>query len=182
MFQFTHPRGVRHKPKLTFHFAQFGFNSRTREGCDVPHLRRFFLLPKFQFTHPRGVRHPVYRLATGLDEFQFTHPRGVRLIDKRRPNKFTYVSIHAPARGATFLVLKKAKCEAGFNSRTREGCDEIIALVFELLYVSIHAPARGATVLGFIYLFLRSYNAFFAKYYIVSCFCVYYAYFLLASY
>lgn len=51
------------------------------------------------------------------------------------------------------------------------------SLYQDIVMVSIHAPARGATVLGFIYLFLRSYNAFFAKYYIVSCFCVYYAYF-----
>ncbi len=87
-------------------------------------------------------------------KFQFTHPRGVR-------------------RGFFCALI----FFLSFNSRTREGCDYIFSAAQVHQRVSIHAPARGATVLGFIYLFLRSYNTFFAKYYIVSCFCVYYAYF-----
>ena len=54
--------------------------------------------------------------------FQSTHPRGVRL-EIRSEAYQRYVSIHAPARGATY----------------NEGC-----LVYKWL-VSIHAPARGAT-------------------------------------
>ena len=57
------------------------------------------------------------------------------------------VSIHAPARGAThdtgyiFIIC------SSFNPRTREGCDAI-QIERELgIAVSIHAPARGATII-----------------------------------
>ena len=75
VFQFTHPRGVRYVPnKISVHLYvsihapargaitstcapgdTTGFNSRTREGCDVIAAG---LDPEgtFQFTHPRGVR------------------------------------------------------------------------------------------------------------------------------
>ena len=54
------------------------------------------------------------------------------------------VSIHAPAKGATFFILffLRFKC---FNSRSREGSDIYkVRLVFDV-GVSIHAPAKGAT-------------------------------------
>ena len=75
------------------------FNSRTREGCDFPAAR------------PQQA-----------SVFQFTHPRGVRYIHKEILMA-TDVSIHAPARGAITTVMEIAR-KAGFNSRTREGCDE----------------------------------------------------------
>ena len=74
------------------------------------------------------------------------------------------VSIHAPARGAIRLK-RKEKRDNGFNSRTREGCDNPLplylnAMKFQFTHpqgvrcdtannavvrlVSIHAPARGA--------------------------------------
>ena len=78
------------------------------------------------------------------------------------------VSIHAPARGATFLFAEESiripcfnprtreGCDTGratkrweaacFNPRTREGCDENVHEEADFDYlVSIHAPARGAT-------------------------------------
>ena len=55
--------------------------------------------------------------------FQFTHPGGVRHIRWCVPALTTCVSIHAPGRGATVLVVN-AEQSAG---------------------VSIHAPGRGAT-------------------------------------
>ncbi len=56
-------------------------------------------------------------------KFQFTHPRGVRLHFPDLP-EYDTVSIHAPARGAmiTFWLNMVKNC---FNSRTREGCDEV---------------------------------------------------------
>jgi len=77
------------------------FNPRTREGCDK--------LP-VEFLRDLGL-------------FQSTHPRGVRLGDRVKFEGHTYVSIHAPARGATADA----------------------AAFFDKSYVSIHAPARGAT-------------------------------------
>ena len=56
----------------------------------------------------------------------------------------TIVSIHAPARGAT--TTDHRECQNGcFNSRAREGRDEIAVGNLFLHLVSIHAPARGAT-------------------------------------
>ena len=77
----------------------------------------------FQFTHPRGVRHGTAKFGNLRIGFQFTHPRGVRHQQNVRNLTTTKVSIHAPARGATFLrylTYGRAGC---FNSRTREGCD-----------------------------------------------------------
>jgi len=78
------------------------------------------------------------------------------------------VSIHAPARGATFCFLYTVTGLISFNPRTREGCDRKVGSApwlrkrFQSTHprgvrpqgarrsrhrkeVSIHAPARGAT-------------------------------------
>ena len=55
-------------------------------------------------------------------QFQFTHPRGVRRAFMAFAASLL-VSIHAPARGATNNPATHRKSGAGFNSRTREGCD-----------------------------------------------------------
>ena len=84
-----------------------------------------------------------------------------------RANRFTRISIHAPARGATFTLLLQIINYSYFNPRSREGSDAILPPF--LLYssnfnprsregsdphdclrphaqsISIHAPARGAT-------------------------------------
>ena len=58
------------------------------------------------------------------------------------------VSIHAPARGATrfrCLLCLNLRC---FNPRSRKGSDTLrTVFAFQPLLVSIHAPARGATFL-----------------------------------
>ena len=119
----------------------------------------------FQSTHPHGVRRGRKWICSGLMEFQSTHPHGVRqkIIE---PIKHRYsfnprtrtgcdvtlpivgqdreVSIHAPARGATFrtaLRMMSVKFQSthphgvrpvpsalsvgteSFNPRTRTGCD-----------------------------------------------------------
>ena len=55
-----------------------------------------------QFTHPRGVRQKMRREADEAMTFQFTHPRGVRLGIVPSALAEGDVSIHAPARGATY--------------------------------------------------------------------------------
>ena len=100
-FQFTHPGGVRLRAshsrrksiRVSIHAPgrgateqavrsqqhKDGFNSRTREGCDLS---------------------PCFHLSSSL-LFQFTHPGGVRLQERMRKGQITAVSIHAPGRGAT---------------------------------------------------------------------------------
>ena len=105
--------------------------------------------------------------------FQSTHPRGVRpeLVKLIRERVIT-ISIHAPARGATLMVLftktllflfqsthprgvrqkstkHTQKSNFYFNPRTREGCDMgKLDDPTALGAISIHAPARGATDQG----------------------------------
>ncbi len=54
-FQSTHPRGVRLVTHLLVVIKVY-FNPRTREGCDIFVVRKYFLIKRFQSTHPRGVR------------------------------------------------------------------------------------------------------------------------------
>ena len=58
------------------------------------------------------------------------------------------VSIHAPARGATFHGRLVGRGAAGFNPRPRAGGDRLKSWGGSAQPdVSIHAPARGATTL-----------------------------------
>ena len=55
------------------------------------------------------------------------------------------VSIHAPAWGATVLLLMMWSSATSFNPRTRVGCDDNDDVFSLQDGVSIHAPAWGAT-------------------------------------
>ena len=119
-FQFTHPQGVRFADsfgrlfvKVSIHapargaifrvgnkFSLYGFNSRTRKGCDHE-IEYHFERQWFQFTHPQGVRYCVLHILLPL-----------------------LVSIHAPARGAICFQESK-NTNRCFNSRTRKGCDQL---------------------------------------------------------
>ena len=56
-----------------------------------------------------------------------------------------FVSIHAPAWGATETVDSQFLQPSGFNPRPRMGGDFAFDDVAQTLDVSIHAPAWGAT-------------------------------------
>ena len=167
-FQSTHPRGVRPASSpdvvqadiVSIHAPAWGatcrhpgrsarngrFNPRTRVGCDLSLTLTMSDLGKFQSTHPRGVRH------CGQPAEPERHP----------------VSIHAPAWGATVRGAVLLSFPAGFNPRTRVGCDfggrvyYRVPQAFQSTHprgvrlgvdnhsvrsgiVSIHAPAWGAT-------------------------------------
>ena len=102
------------------------------------------------------------------NEFQSTLPRGERLLHKLCIGLLSYISIHAPARGATPLLLcitlgYRISIHApargatrdlyyfglstkDFNPRSREGSDDCKSPPLNPnLRISIHAPARGAT-------------------------------------
>jgi len=138
MFQSTRPRGARridlpefprdevsiHAPArgATFSFRHrvpiVSFNPRARAGRDLffPIITGFFL---FQSTRPRGAR-PVILIIIWSE----------------------FVSIHAPARGATridSLILSSAR----FNPRARAGRD--IIMLFEIIgYLFQSTRPRGA--------------------------------------
>ena len=83
-------------------FCSTSFNPRTRRGCDTNCLSCAARLLLFQSTHPQGVR---LLIAAGIDEAML------------------YVSIHAPAGGATICCCVLAIFQIRFNPRTRRGCD-----------------------------------------------------------
>ena len=59
------------------------------------------------------------------------------------------ISIHAPARGATEKGGIEIVKAYDFNPRSREGSDGLYISSPDVLFpISIHAPARGATVAG----------------------------------
>ena len=58
----------------------------------------------------------------------------------------TYITIHAPAKGATHFPLCPSVHSHYFNPRSREGSDLTPFCVLRCsLCISIHAPAKGAT-------------------------------------
>ena len=121
------------------------FNPRTRVGCDRMACSSSGVGGMFQSTHPRGVRPEVDRVDSLACQFQSTHPRGVRLLHGDSLLFVQKVSIHAPAWGATQLDgqallplavsihapawgatshhFRRVDPCAGFNPRTRVGCD-----------------------------------------------------------
>ena len=76
----------------------------------------------FQSTHPCGVRPCCWHKFGGNIWFQSTHPCGVRRY-----------------------VWLCGLLTAGFNPRTRVGCDISSGAISAHLNVSIHAPVWGAT-------------------------------------
>ena len=120
----------------------------------------------FQSTRPRGARHNAYIDELTAFPFQSTRPRGARPIsiaylegeerfnpraragrDYRQliPYTVLFVSIHAPARGATWFEFACPLRAKRFNPRARAGRDNIVKVINRYGSVSIHAPARGAT-------------------------------------
>ena len=99
------------------------FNSRTREGCDRAGTEETEEYRQFQFTHPRGVRPLLSLSSLSLSLVSIHAPaRGATFAQPRRPLQ-PHVSIHAPARGATPRLVSRSGRRTRFNSRTREGCD-----------------------------------------------------------
>ncbi len=84
-------------------------------------------------------------LSTSLMQFQSTRPRGARLFSCMFPTPPSWVSIHAPAWGATRPHLqgdhrRRVSIHApAWGATSDRGCGE------ERTGVSIHAPAWGAT-------------------------------------
>ena len=101
------------------------FQSTHPHGCDEIKAIRFGRQKRVSITHPHGVRHNLSILIQSLNA----------------------VSIHAPAWGATSLLVAEAGPGWSFNPRTRMGCDtRYFVHVRASFTVSIHAPAWGATI------------------------------------
>ena len=145
------------------------FNPRARAGRDVLDADAVNKAWQFQSTRPRGARlcHKITSFI--VIPFQSTRPRGARLDKIGHQAARQLVSIHAPARGATWASCPGAAACVGFQSTRPRGARlrehhqlrgqqrfqstrprgarrlDRARASFRVL-VSIHAPARGATV------------------------------------
>ena len=78
--------------------------------------------------------------------FQSTHPHGVRLLNAEYFDRLSFVSIHAPTRGATFCSQKAVgRLPVSIHAPTRGATWNVRPKIRKRAEVSIHAPTRGAT-------------------------------------
>ena len=143
IFQSTLPRGERHCSALsTPNRYGISIHAPARGATRFRFFRCSFF--SFQSTLPRGERHT---LVVHQSPFLNFNPRSREGSDcfmawRGHPK---VISIHAPARGATFFRHSGFGCMVYFNPRSREGSDVYVVRLQNHLYISIHAPARGAT-------------------------------------
>ena len=104
---------------------RWGFNPRTRMGCDQP-LLRFRAIPVC--FNPRTRMGCDFRHVVQIDFIQSFNPRTRMGCDFRHVVQIDFIQ--------------------SFNPRTRMGCDESLLALGRGGAVSIHAPAWGATQLN----------------------------------
>jgi len=128
MFQSTRPRGARHTERIARFRGTVSIHAPAR-GATVTQEKQF-TRNGFQSTRPRGARRYAAAVTASLLQFQSTRPRGARPQrygapclssgfnpraragrDKvqRNPDTRLRVSIHAPARGATPVFLRRLR-------------------------------------------------------------------------
>ena len=123
------------------------FNPRTHTGCDNIYKTADVTRWRFQSTHPHGVRLSLPIFTSKVSFISIHAPtRGATWLSEMK-NMAMQISIHAPTRGATSDCLQSLRICQNFNPRTHTGCDgrhyeRINAAVKK---ISIHAPTRGAT-------------------------------------
>ena len=122
------------------------FNPRSREGSDQQSITTNTHNTGFNPRSREGSDSKLYSLGDISRSFQSTLPRGERPFNMSSHSRRIFVSIHAPARGATAAPPRTHPDQRPFQSTLPRG---------ERLHdpdcappghpVSIHAPARGAT-------------------------------------
>ena len=125
-FQSTLPRGERRLPLFQNTYKHTHFNPRSREGSDKILRQNGVDTGQFQSTLPRGERLSVLWQDCRPYQFQSTLPRGERQFDAWSNFLTLFISIHAPARGATSMVSSLFALLEYFNPRSREGSDTVI--------------------------------------------------------
>ncbi len=124
-FQSTPPRGGRHPLRTVRTVLIWSFNPRPRVGGDMHALCDNISLSQFQSTPPRGGRRTRLCPTQSITKFQSTPPRGGRRIVESQNGNMEYVSIHAPAWGATLRNTGSHYTSDRFNPRPRVGGDTV---------------------------------------------------------
>ena len=144
LFQSTLPR--RERPCCPpYSSTSNDFNPRSREGSDGRCGEGRGRCREFQSTLPRRERQYNPEIRTEQITFQSTLPR------RERP-RVTYVlkirqaiSIHAPAKGATLVLVASAPSKEFQSTLPRRERQTSANFPDPLDTISIHAPAKGAT-------------------------------------
>ena len=103
--------------------ASHDFNPRSREGSDYQGDIDNAKLTKFQSTLPRRERHTVPCQTISFHPISIHAPaKGATFINKASCVRSLIISIHAPAKGATRYSFT-AVTGNYFNPRSREGSD-----------------------------------------------------------
>ena len=145
IFQSTLPRGERRIVCGYSFVVSSDFNPRSREGSDDFAQNAIWQIIEFQSTLPRGERRDHARLAILIVYISIHAPaRGATGVTTSQ-QMLESISIHAPARGATEIFGSRWHKFEYFNPRSREGSDLNNAHFVSSSKISIHAPARGAT-------------------------------------
>ena len=127
---------------------RIGFNPRARGGRDSLAGFLHALSTGFQSTRPRGAR-PTSGFICMINAYVSIHAPagGATSAQRSGPPQRLEVSIHAPAGGATAQKQTRSWSALGFNPRARGGRDPQKPAAEESpKVVSIHAPAGGATI------------------------------------
>ena len=121
-FQSTPPHGGRLPLWRTNRFMTL-FQSTPPHGGRLPRAKLPRIGHKFQSTPPHGGRLPLWRTNRFMTLFQSTPPHGGRRGIPGGGLIGRFVSIHAPARGATLRGDGLPERSPGFNPRPRTGGD-----------------------------------------------------------
>ena len=101
------------------------FNPRSREGSDTRSMADRNTMLNFNPRSREGSDLIVYSLKLPLPLFQSTLPRRERRSKSQILSISAFISIHAPAKGATTGESGVTMPANDFNPRSREGSDEI---------------------------------------------------------
>ena len=143
-FQSTLPQGERHTNAIT-RAKDLIFQSTLPQGERLVIKLTLVTLQLFQSTLPQGERLYLRSLLYIVIIFQSTLPQGERHHFRRERWNSSVISIHAPARGATYADSRIPEYYIYFNPRSRKGSDGFVIFLVVHNVISIHAPARGAT-------------------------------------
>ena len=166
MFQPTHPQGVRLGGQGDLQDIVCVSTHAPARGATAGSSRVLIGVNVSTHAPARGAT-STSGYAAAYARFQPTHPQGVRRIPKDRPHRTNWFQPTHP-QGVRPLCGGTGPRAAGFNPRTRKGCDHrkrtssTRPIVFQPTHpqgvrltqlvrvpvsdrVSTHAPARGAT-------------------------------------
>ena len=107
---------------LVHNLSYISIHAPARGATIMPTTTTHFNL-KFQSTPPRGGRPALFPILARSLLFQSTPPRGGRQAEISHFYGCIFISIHAPARGATRRGFTPRAADRYFNPRPREGGD-----------------------------------------------------------